>query len=67
MNIDNNPSGNVAFSRKQFCQRNSIGTTKFYQELKDGRLSARKVGKRTIVLASDEALWRDALPVIGRA
>ena len=61
-----NESG-LAYSPREFGRRNAIGLTTVYEELKAGRLTARKIGRRTIVLASDEAKWRDALPVIGRA
>lgn len=39
-----------------------MGATKAYEEIKAGRLVARKVGRRTIILDEDLKAWLDALP-----
>jgi hypothetical protein len=54
------PSG--ASSVKAFCERNDIGTTTFYEEVRAGRLIARKVRSKTIVTSEDEIAWRQSLP-----
>jgi excisionase family DNA binding protein len=52
-----------AMSVKEFCEKYGIGTTKFYEEVKSGRLRAVKCGTRTLVLNRDSRAWEDALPV----
>jgi excisionase family DNA binding protein len=56
-----------AMSIAEFCQRYGPGRTKTYEELKSGRLRARKIGKRTIITEDDAEDWLQRLPVIGGA
>lgn len=42
-----------------------LGRTSVYAEIRDGRLVARKCGKRTIILASDAKAWLQGLPRLG--
>jgi len=56
----------TAFTIKAFCAEYSIGHTKTYEEIKAGRLKARKVGNRTLILASDAEAWAAGLPQLGR-
>src|SRR5262249_22351599 len=58
--ISGNQDG--AISVKQFCERNNIGVTTFYQEVADGKLIAKKCRGRTLIDLADEAAWRAALP-----
>jgi excisionase family DNA binding protein len=51
-----------AFSRKEFCDRNGIGHSKFYEEVKAGRLRAHKLGRKVLIFADDEQAWRDGIP-----
>ena len=44
------------------CEDSTVGRTKVYSEIKVGRLKARKVGKRTIILDPDYRAWLAALP-----
>jgi hypothetical protein len=53
-----------AISIKDFCRRNSIGTTTVYAEIAAGRLIARKCRTRTLIAIEDEKAWRDNLPKI---
>ncbi len=56
------------FSVNDFCQWAGIGRTAVYAELKAGRLTARKFGRRTIIPVSEAERWLDSLPAIqGRA
>lgn len=55
-------STKAAFSPREFCAAFGLGLTTFYAEVSAGRLRARKVGARTIVLASEARRWADALP-----
>jgi hypothetical protein len=48
----------------EFCTRNDICRDKAYAEIRAGRLIARKIGKRTVILHEDEARWRENLPVL---
>jgi hypothetical protein len=52
-----------ATSVKEFCKKYHIGPTKFYEEVKAGRLRVVKCGTRTLVLNRDSRAWEDALPV----
>jgi hypothetical protein len=51
-----------ASSIPEFSQRNGIGESTTYKEIRTGRLVARKVGRRTIITNDDERAWRDNLP-----
>ena len=41
-----------AFTIAEVCERVSIGRTKLYEEIRDGRLITIKVGSRTLVTAA---------------
>jgi len=56
-----------AFSIEEFCRRFGIGRTKVYEELKRGRLRARKIGRRTIVTEDDAEAWLRRLPLVKMA
>jgi hypothetical protein len=47
----------------EFARRNRIGLSTAYNEIKAGRLTARKVGRRTLIAAEDERNWRERLIV----
>lgn len=53
-----------AMSIDEFCSRYGPGRTKVYQELKSGRLRARKIGTRTVITEEDAEDWLQHLPVI---
>ena len=58
---------NFAFSVVEVARRASVGRTAVFSEIRAGRLIARKLGRRTIILASDMQRWLHALPEnIGR-
>ena len=42
-----------------------LGRTSIYGQIRDGRLVARKCGRRTIILPSDAAAGLESLPHIG--
>jgi hypothetical protein len=54
-------AGKHAFTIDEFGFRNGIGRDTTYKEIKFGRLIARKVGKKTLILDVDEARWRASL------
>ena len=53
-----------AMSIAEFCERYGLGRTKAYEELKSGRLRARKMGKRTIITEDDAEDWLQGLPLV---
>jgi hypothetical protein len=52
----------VAFSVREFTQKFGIGLTRTYEEIASGRLLAKKVGCRTLILAKDADAWAANLP-----
>lgn len=52
----------ATFSVNDFCLWAGIGRTAFYAELKSGRLAAKKLGRRTIIVRSEAERWLAALP-----
>ncbi|MBR1197810.1 helix-turn-helix domain-containing protein [Bradyrhizobium sp. AUGA SZCCT0158] len=56
-----------ALSVVEFAQRYGVGRTTTYEEIKSGRLPARKIGKRTIITVDDAEEWLSRLPVLGAA
>ena len=53
-----------AYSPAEVCDLCSFGLTTLYAEIKAGRLRARKLGKKTLVLRSDLRSYLEALPNI---
>lgn len=51
-----------AYPLPDFCHAFGIGRTKAYEEIRAGRLKARKSGVRTIILAADADAWLNSLP-----
>jgi excisionase family DNA binding protein len=54
----------LAYSEPVAAKMADIGRTKLREEIKSGRLTARKVGKRVIITATDLKLWLDRLPPV---
>jgi hypothetical protein len=46
----------------EFADRHSLSTSQIYEEVREGRLNARKVGAATIITEEDETAWLKALP-----
>lgn len=42
----------IAYSIADACRVSSLGRTRLYQLISEGRLQARKVGKRTLIPAA---------------
>ena len=51
-------------SISEACRVAGIGRTKIYEAISDGRLKARKLGKRTLVLRADLQSFLANLPVV---
>jgi hypothetical protein len=45
-----------------FCRRNHVGRSFVYEQIRDGKLIAVKVGLRTYITYEAELAWRSALP-----
>lgn len=58
------PVRSGVFSVNDFCQWAGIGRTAVYAELKAGRLTARKFGRRTIIPVSEAEKWLESLPTV---
>ena len=52
----------AAYTVEQFATKHAISRAQAYKEISAGRLTARKVGGRTIVTIEDAAKWRRTLP-----
>jgi excisionase family DNA binding protein len=48
-----------AYTVDDFCAEFGIGKSKFYEEIRTGRLRAYKLGDRTMVAGEDGIAWRD--------
>lgn len=51
------------YTLMEFARRNRIGISTTYNEIKAGRLTARKIGRRTIITADAEKIWHDRLSI----
>lgn len=54
---ENAPLPRMAISVAEFCQTFAVGKSLFYEEVKAGRLSVRKVGGRTLVPTAEARAW----------
>jgi len=53
----------IAYSISEACRVSSLGRTKIYQLIGEGKLESRKLGKRTLVLADSlDELIKNGLP-----
>lgn len=63
MNKSKSPQpGAVVLTIQDFCAMYRVGRTHVYHEIAEGRLPARKTGKRTLILRSDAEAWLFNLP-----
>lgn len=53
----------AALTIAEVAREGRISRRQVYRELKQGKLIARKSGKRTLVLAADFKAWLASLPV----
>ena len=61
-NAHTKPEGFIDRSPKGVALRNGLSVTSVYNEIKAGRLSAKKMGKRTMITEAQEQAWIDAMP-----
>lgn len=57
----------LAFTVREACQITGLARTTVYKLLRNGRLTRRKVGKRTLILASELEAFVKGLPAGGPA
>jgi excisionase family DNA binding protein len=57
----------IAFTIEQAVEVSGIGRTTLYAQIRDGHLIARKIGRRTIIMASDLLAFLESLPEVGEA
>jgi excisionase family DNA binding protein len=57
-------SQKLAYSIEEFAELASIGRTFIYEEINAKRLQARKVGRRTIILAEEARAYLESLPAL---
>ncbi len=57
----------LAYSIPEVCEETGLGRSTIYEEIREGRLRARKCGRRTIVLPDDLTAWLNSLPQAGEA
>ncbi|WP_288637875.1 helix-turn-helix domain-containing protein [uncultured Oxalobacter sp.] len=63
MNTENDKTtGKLLFSVKEFCEIVGIGRTTFYQEVKAGRIKAKKMGRSTLITKSELERFIEELP-----
>lgn len=55
------PPERVAFSVKEFCLALGIGRTKFYDEVKAGRIRLLKAGRKSLVPATERYAYLSRL------
>jgi excisionase family DNA binding protein len=53
---------NRALTIDQFCDRYGICRETAYHQIRTGKLRARKLGRRTVLLAPDVDAWAERLP-----
>jgi excisionase family DNA binding protein len=55
-------NGRIAYSPEEAGKLVNTGRTKIFQEIRDGRLKARKIGKKTVILDEDLREYARSLP-----
>lgn len=55
-------SDRLSYSIERLAEETDIGRTTIYQEVRDGRLVARKIRDRTVVLTEDALAWLRSAP-----
>ena len=54
--------GRLALTVEEAAKAAGVGRTTIFFELRNGRLKARKVGRRTVITVADLHAWLEALP-----
>ena len=59
-----NPATVAAFSIREVMARTGIGRNRIYQLIREGRLTAKKFGTKTVIVATDLQRFLDELPAM---
>ena len=62
--IQPNVIGRAAYSIAEVIALSGLGRDTIYKAIHQGQLKARKLGRRTVVLASDLQAFLESLPVM---
>lgn len=54
----------LLYTVAECCRMAAIGRTKFYELVANGEIPIRKIGKKSLIAASDLRDWVERLPVI---
>jgi excisionase family DNA binding protein len=54
----------IAYTILEACAASGVGRTKIYEAIAGGHLTARKNGKRTLILEADLRRWIEGLPLL---
>ena len=54
----------TALTIDEYCRADRISRETAYREIRGGRLLARKLGRKTIILRDDARAWAAALPAL---
>jgi excisionase family DNA binding protein len=52
----------IALSIAEACAASHISRTRIYEAIREGELTARKHGRRTLILSADLHQWLQSLP-----
>lgn len=64
---ENTGNQKMAYTVNEFCAAFGVSRSLTYTELSAGRLTARKIGRRTLILKTDADAWLSSLPTTGAA
>jgi excisionase family DNA binding protein len=56
----------IAYSVEQAARAAGVGRTLMFEEIRNKRLIARKIGRRTVITAEDLIAWLESLPKVRR-
>lgn len=54
----------LAYPVNDFARAIGVGRSKIYEEIRLGRLRAKKLGSRTVITGSDARAYLDSLPFV---
>jgi excisionase family DNA binding protein len=56
------PAAPLAVDIAEACKLTSLSRSRLYGEIRDGRLTPRKIGRRTVIAMTELRRWLSALP-----
>ncbi|MGX5839749.1 helix-turn-helix domain-containing protein [Mesorhizobium sp. ArgA1] len=61
--MDDDDKRKIGLTIDEAVDRSGIGRTKIFEAIKLGKLTARKAGRRTIILSDELSLYLKSLPI----